>query len=84
MAMSPQQQFNQAAGLVAERLRLFQRTARAARERGEERIELDLREFWEVPDEDALEIFDRAVEHLTGQVRLPFDPTEVVSCPLLH
>ena len=71
--MSPDQEFRQAAAAVADRLRVFRQVARGARECEQDRIDLDLREFWESADEDALDKFDQAVERLTGQVRLPME-----------
>jgi hypothetical protein len=70
--------FQQAACEVVARLRVFARMARNAREttdpeEGALPIDLDLREFWESQDGAALLAFDRAVEQLTGQVRLPLE-----------
>lgn len=70
--------FQQAACAVAERLRVFGRMARLARETADPEegalpIDLALPEFWEGVDEATLGAFDLAVERLTGQVRLPME-----------
>lgn len=56
-----------AAGLMAERLRIFRKLAAQAKERGEEFIELHPDEFWDAEDERALAAFEDAVPMETGQ-----------------
>jgi hypothetical protein len=69
--MTPQAELNAAAELLADRMRVFKRTAQQARERDEDVSSMAPAEFWASADEFALASFDLAKERLTGAQRLP-------------
>ena len=70
--MSAETTLRHAARLMAERLKLFKRTAEQARET-DSRVDLAAAELWEPADEQALNAYDDALLQINGARPLPME-----------